>query len=177
MVEYLQLGYLWLVQFVWRALPMLVTMTLLLMSCAPLNLFGDAIPAPDLALLSIYFWAMHGPSFLPPWAVFVIGAAQDLVSGTPLGFWIVLYLFVYGFTLSQRVFFKGRTGIGVWLGFALVAAINASTAWVLGMLLLERYVNPAELILQGFVSIALYPWLARLLMTVRRSLTNAPESL
>jgi rod shape-determining protein MreD len=177
MIEYLQLGYLWVLQLVWRALPVFVTVALLLISSVPLDLFHDAFPAPDLALISIYFWAMHGPGFLPPWAVFAIGVAQDLLSGTPIGLWILVYLFAYGFTLSQRIFFKGRTGIGVWLGFALVAGLTAVLAWVLGILTFQRYLDPTGLVLQGLVSIAVYPWIARLLWLVRRSLTNAPESL
>ena len=50
MIEYLQFGYLWVLQLVWRALPVLATVLLLLVSSVPLNLFHDAFPAPDLAL-------------------------------------------------------------------------------------------------------------------------------
>ncbi|MEQ1752851.1 MAG: hypothetical protein ABL973_01820 [Micropepsaceae bacterium] len=177
MVEYLQLGYVWLLQFVWRAIPLVATFLLMMLAVAPLNLLQGWVTAPDIALISVFFWAMHGPAFLPPWAVFVIGLTEDFLIGAPLGFWVLLYLFAYGFTLSQRVFFKGRTGIGVWLGFAIVAAINAALAWLLGMLVFERWLSPMEVGSQALVSVLVYPAFARLFAIVRRSLTNAPESL
>lgn len=177
MVEYLQLGYVWLLQFVWRAIPLIATLMLMMLAVAPLNFLQGYMPSPDIALISVFFWAMHGPTFLPPWAVFVVGLVQDFLIGAPLGYWVLLYLFAYGFTLSQRVFFKGRTGIGVWLGFAIVAAINALLAWLLGMLIFERWLPPLETLFQAVVSVLVYPVLARLFMFVRRSLTNAPESL
>jgi rod shape-determining protein MreD len=177
MIEYLQVGYAWLVQATWRALPLLVTLVFMLAANLPLHLFPGGAPAPDLALISVFFWAIHGPAFLPAWAVFVIGASQDFSTGTPIGFWILIYLFAYGFTLTQRVFFKGRTGIGVWLGFALVAAITGFLAWLLGMLVFERLLHPGDLIFQGLASLLFYPVFARLFMLVRRSLTTAPEGL
>lgn len=177
MIEYLQGGYVWTVQLTWRALPLLVTLVLMLGASLPLHLFQGGVPAPDLALISVFFWAIHGPAFMPVWAVFVIGASQDFSTGTPQGFWILMYLFAYGFTLTQRVFFKGRTGIGVWLGFALVAAITGFLAWLVGMLVFERWLNPSDLIFQGLVSLLFYPLFARLFLLVRRSLTTAPEGL
>lgn len=177
MVEYLQLGSVWLAQQVWRALPLLVTLSLMLVCLAPMHLLQGVVPAPDVALVAVFFWAIHGPGFMPPWAVFVTGAAQDFSTGSPLGFWIVLYLAAYGFTLSQRVFFKGRTGIGVWFGFTLVAFMTAALAWVFGMMVFGRWLYPVDAFAQAAVSVVLYVPLARLFALLRRALTTAPESL
>lgn len=177
MIEVFQLGYVWLVQFVWRALPLVLTILLMLVANIPLHLLQGDVPAPDIALTSIFFWAMHGSAFMPPWAVFLAGAAQDLMAGTPLGFSIVIYLLAYGFTLTQRIFFKGRTGIGAWLGFALVAAISAFLSWSLGMIVFERWLDPLVVGLQAGMTILFYPLFSRLFMLVRRVLTTAPETL
>jgi rod shape-determining protein MreD len=177
MIEVLQLGYVWLVQLVWRALPLVLTILLMLAANIPLHLLQGDVPAPDIALTSIFFWAMHGSAFMPPWAVFIVGAAQDLTAGTPLGFSIVIYLLAYGFTLTQRIFFKGRTGIGAWLGFALVVAISASLSWSLGMIVFERWLDPLVVVLQAGMTILFYPLFSRLFMLVRRVLTTAPETL
>jgi hypothetical protein len=48
---------------------------------------------------------------------------------------------------------------------------------MLGILTFQRYLDPTGLVLQALVSIAVYPWIARILLLVRRSLTNAPEGL
>jgi rod shape-determining protein MreD len=177
MMEVLQLGYVWLVQLVWRALPLVLTILLMLAANIPLHLLQGDVPAPDIALTSIFFWAMHGSAFMPPWAVFLVGAVQDLTAGTPLGFSIVIYLLAYGFTLTQRIFFKGRTGIGAWLGFALVVAISASLSWSLGMIVFERWLDPLVVVLQAGMTILFYPLFSRLFMLVRRVLTTAPETL
>jgi rod shape-determining protein MreD len=177
MIEVLQLGYVWLVQLVWRALPLVLTILLMLAANIPLHLLQGEVPAPDIALTSIFFWAMHGSAFMPPWAVFIVGAAQDLTAGTPLGFSIIIYLLAYGFTLTQRIFFKGRTGIGAWLGFALVVAISALLSWSLGMIVFERWLDPLVVVLQAGMTILFYPLFSRLFMLVRRVLTTAPETL
>lgn len=175
MIETAHAAYMWTVQFCWRSLPFAITLVFMLVSGVPLNLIHDAVPVPNVALASLFFWAINGPSFLPPWAVFLMGAAQDLLSGTPLGFWVLVYLASYGFTLTQRVFFRGRTGIGAWLGFALVAAFATVFAWLLAMVLFERWLPPGELLLQGLVTLALYPLFARIFAWFRRLLTTVPE--
>jgi hypothetical protein len=90
---------------------------------------------------------------------------------------VVLYLVAHGFTLTQRVFFRGRTGIGAWLGFALVTALVACTSWLLGMMMLERWLDPMPLLLEAVVTLGFYPLFARVFMLLRRMLTTAPESL
>ncbi len=177
MIEYLQVGFFWFLQQLWRALPLLVTLGTMLVAMVPMNLMQGLLPAPDLALIAIFFWAIHGPAFLPPWAVFALGLSQDFATGTPIGFWAVTYLFAYGFTLSQRVFFRGRTGVGVWLGFAIVALLTAAVAWILGVFVFARWLSPADIFGQAAVSVIFYPVLARVLLFLRRVLTTAPENL
>lgn len=177
MMEVLQLGYLWLTQLAWRALPLVITITLMMVVNIPLHLLQGEVPAPDIALTSIFFWSMHGASFMPPWVVFIIGIAQDFFAGLPLGFSVVVYLLTYGFTLSQRIFFKGRTGIGDWLGFALVVSICGFMSWTLGMIVFERWLDPLDMFLQAVLTLLFYPVFARVFMIVRRVLSTAPETL
>ncbi len=177
MIEMLQFGYLWLSQLAWRALPLVLTIILMMAVNVPLHLLQGDVPAPNVALTSIFFWTMHGASFMPPWFVFIIGAVQDFMSGMPLGFSIVVFLLSYGFTLTQRVFFKGRTGIGDWLGFALVASVSAGVSWVLGMIMFEQWLDPVDLLLQIGMTLLFYPLFARAFMMIRRVLSTAPETL
>src|SRR5262245_51883826 len=125
MANILQGAIIWLAQRVWLTLPLIVALGAMMVAMTPMNLFGGIVPAPDVALIAVFFWAIFGPSFLPPWAVLLLGFAQDFATGSPVGFWAFLYLLAYGFTLSQRVFFIGRTGLGAWVGFVIVAALTA----------------------------------------------------
>ncbi len=177
MIETVHAAYMKLVQLCWRSLPLLITIGFVLLAAIPVHVLHGVVPLPNIAAVSLYFWAINGPVFMPPWAVFLLGLTHDLLSGTPLGFWVVIYLAAYGFTLTQRVFFRGRTGIGAWLGFALIMALVTASAWLVGMLVLERWLDPAELVLQAVVTLVLYPFFARLFSLLRRLLTTAPESL
>lgn len=177
MIEYVQVAYSRLVQGAWRTLPVLLTIACMLLTSLPLHVLEGHFPAPDIALISLFFWAMHGQGFMPAWGVFLLGLARDLQTGAPLGFWVVIYLFAYGFTLTQRIFFKGRTGIGSWLGFALVAVLAGFACWLLGMAVFARWLPPDEIALQVAVTLVFHPLLSRLFMLFRRVLTTAPETL
>src|SRR5258708_7854675 len=115
----------------WLSMPFFATAMVMLLGLIPLNLFGGWMPAPELGVLTAFFWAVYAPALFPPAAIFGLGLVQDFASGGPIGFWAVIYLAVYGFTLSQRVFFIGRSLMGVWLGFAAVTALASVAIWLL----------------------------------------------
>lgn len=177
MFEYFQLAILWLARQIWYSMPLIATVAAILITMAPANLFYGLVPAPDIALASIFFWAIYGPAFLPAWAVFALGLTQDFASGTPLGFWALIYLTAYGFTISQRVFFIGRSGPGVWFGFAIVAALTAAVAWVLGSICYARWIPLGPIFVQAAMSVLVYPLVARVFSLIRRTLTTAREAI
>ena len=135
------------------------------------------MPAPDIVLASVFFWAIYGPAFLPAWAVFALGISQDLATGAPVGFWALIYLFAYGFALSQRVFFFGRTVRGVWVGFIMVAIVTAIVTWVAGSTYFMQWLRPEPIFLQALVSIAVFPVVAKAFFFVRGFLTTSREML
>jgi len=177
MFEYLQLAIIWLGRRVWFSLPLITTLATLIVFMAPADLFGSAVPPPDIALVSVFFWAIYGPSFLPPWSVFVLGLAQDVATGAPIGFWAVIYLAAYGFAMSQRVFFIGRSGWGVVFGFAVVAFLTAAVAWILGSVTYGRWLPSGPLFLQALMSLVLYIPASKVFGVMRRWLTNAREAI
>lgn len=177
MLEYVQIGIVWAARQIWYSLPLLVTLAALVLALAPLNLSQGYAPAPDVVLASVFFWAIFGPQFLPAWAVFALGLTQDLATGAPFGFWALTYLFAYGFALSQRVFFFGRTVRGVWLGFVVVALVVALITWVLGSTYYSRWLPVEPILMQALVSIVVFPFAAKAFFFVRGFLTTAREGL
>jgi rod shape-determining protein MreD len=107
----------------------------------------------------------------------VLGIAQDFTVGTPPGFWALTYLVAYGFAISQRVFFTGRSGPGVWFGFAMTAAIAAGVAWLAGSMSYARWIPPGPIVIQAAMSVAFYPLVARVFSLLRRTLTTAREAI
>lgn len=177
MFETVQVVVLWLLRRIWFSLPLIGTFAATLAMMAPMNLFQGAIPAPDIALIAVFFWAIFGPAFLPPWAVLLLGLSQDFATGAPPGFWALTYLLAYGFALSQRVFFIGRTGLGAWFGFAIVAFLTAAVAWMLGSTVYSRWLPVGPVYAQAIVSIIAYWPVSKVFLLMRRMLTNAREAL
>ena len=177
MFNFLQGAIVWLSGRIWFSLPLIVAVAGMMVTMMPMNLFGGWLPAPDIALIAVFFWAIYGPAFLPPWAVLLLGLSHDFASGAPIGFWAVLYLMAYGFTLSQRVFFIGRTGLGAWVGFMIVAAVTAASAWFLGSVVYMRWLPPTQIYLQAIISIAFYLPMSKVFFFMRRMLTTAREAL
>lgn len=177
MSDFVQVAVLWIIRQAWLSMPLVAAVAGMLIGMAPANLGRGVVPAPDLVLICVFFWAIYGPSFLPPWAVFLVGLIQDFATGGPIGFWALIYLAAYGFTLSQRVFFSGRSGPGVWIGFAMVAGVTAVVAWVLGSTGYARWMMPWPIITQAAITILVYPFVARVLTYLRGTLTTAREAL
>lgn len=157
------------------SMPFLATALVTLLSLVPLNLFGGWVPAPELGIIAAFFWAVYAPALFPPVAIFSLGMIQDFSSGGPLGFWAIIYLSVYGFTLSQRVFFIGRSVLGVWLGFAVMSALTGVAIWLLASTIYNRWISPGEVFLQMAVTALVFPVIAPLFMMLRRAMTTAPE--
>lgn len=177
MFSVLQFAILWIARQLWYSLPLFATLAAMAVTMAPANLFRGWAPAPDLVLASVFFWAIFGPAFLPAFAVFLLGLAKDFATGGPIGFWAVTYLVAYGFTLSQRVFFIGRSGPGVWFGFATVASVTAIFAWLLGSIALARWVHPGPIVLQVAVTVLFYPLVSRVFTILRSLLSKAREAI
>jgi rod shape-determining protein MreD len=173
---FLQVAILWMIRQAWLSMPLIAAVAAMLIGMAPANLARGLVPSPDLVLISVFFWAIYGPSFLPPWAVFLLGLIQDFAMGGPIGFWAVVYLAAYGFTLSQRVFFTGRSGPGVWIGFAMVAGVTAVVAWVAGSTANAQWMMPLPIVSQAAMTVLFYPLIARLLTLLRGTLTTARET-
>ncbi|MBV5335548.1 rod shape-determining protein MreD, partial [bacterium] len=61
--------------------PGALTVALLLVSAAPVQLHGVTPLAPILVLAAVFYWTIHRPDLLRPSALFLIGLLQDLLSG------------------------------------------------------------------------------------------------
>jgi len=161
----------------WLSMPLFATAAVMLIAMVPINLSRGWVPAPELGVIAAFFWAVYSPAFFPPAAIFALGLVQDFASGGPIGFWALIYLGVYGFTLSQRVFFIGRSVIGVWLGFAAVASLAGIAIWLLASTVYNRWVPPTDIFLQVLVTALVFPLVGPVFMLLRRTMTTAPERL
>lgn len=148
--------------------PVLLGAVLVMMVNLPVSVTGGLIPAPQLVLAPIYFWALVRPDLMPPIAALGLGLLEDLLSGGAPGVWGGGFLAAYAFSERQRDSLAGLSGSGAILGFGAVMFIAAGTAYGLAALAYWQWPPVGPLLLQSAVTIAFYPLLAVIMNRLHR---------
>ncbi len=118
--------------------------------------FGLAIN-PSFPLIAIFYWVLYRPDLMSPVSVFIVGLFQDLLSGTPEGFFAFVYLLVYAIVVSQRLLFLNKTFVIIWSGFGVIALLVGLIAWIITCLSMGMYLSPAPVVGQMIYSFVFYP--------------------
>ena len=140
--------------------PFVFTFFLVLLSLIPIRVPGYSEIAPVLPLIPIYHWAIYRPTVLPLWAVFVLGAFYDLLSGVPLGLYTLVFLTAYGIVVSQRRYIIGKSFLIYWLGYGIVALGAAFQSWLVASIWFLSLLNVESILFQFFVSFGIFPIVA-----------------
>lgn len=156
------------------AFPTTCTMLLMLLTRAPLGIYGQAELLPAVALGSVWFWSVFRPTAMPPPAVFLVGVLDDLLGWQPIGTGVLVLLLVHGVAQRWRRPLATRGFLLIWLGFIVAAVAAAALEWALTCLLTWRLLPPAPAAFQAVLSAALYPALAIVFAQAHRSVAN-PE--
>lgn len=160
-----------------RALtPTLSAVFLVLVGAVPWHVPEIGWVMPSLALMAVYFWSIHRPDFFPASAVFGVGLLHDALSGAPIGLNALLFLIAYGVAGSQRVLFNGKSFLVVWWGFMMLAVGVGALEWIAMLIAHRAPVSPWPAIFAYFMSVALYPPVAALLVALQRTLPRAAEA-
>ena len=148
--------------------PFALTWLLLVIGMMPLPLPHFLPLGPGLAIISVYYWAIHRPGLLPASAVFLIGLFGDLLGMAPLGVGTLMLLLVYGIASSQRRVFLGQPFLVVWWGFMVIAAGAMSLGWILSSLLAGDALDSSPVMFAYLMTLALYPAVADLFARAQR---------
>ena len=89
---------------------------------------------------------------------------QDLLLGTPIGLYILVFLTVYGIVLSQRRFFIGKSIIFYWLGFATISALASIESYILASAWNLMFLGFDVLIFQYLILLGIFPIVVWLLL-------------
>src|SRR3954468_12400288 len=127
-----------------------------ILSNLPISFSGGAIPPPLLGFMAVYFWSLFRPDLMPPAGAFIIGLAQDLLSGAPPGFWTASFIVSYALLDRQRESFAGLAGTGAILGFAFATLVAAATTYLIAWIYFAHLPPVAPLLLQVTVSVVCY---------------------
>jgi rod shape-determining protein MreD len=154
--------------------PAFITLLLMFLTQASLNIAGQAALLPAVALCCVWFWSLFRPDNLPPPVVFLIGLIMDLLGNLPLGVGVFTLLAVQACALALHRWLSHRGFIWVWVVFGGVAAAASMAIWLLVMLLTFRLLTPYPVIFTAIVAIAIFPVLAVPFATAHRSIAD-PE--
>ncbi len=144
--------------------PFGIAVLLVILNVIPTSIPDYAAITPTLALIAVYHWAIYRPNLLPLTAVFALGLLQDILSGAPLGVYVLVFLTAYGIVLSQRRFLTGKSFMIYWLGFAIIAFGAGVESWVLASIWNFALLDFHSLFFQSLILLGLFPIVAWMLL-------------
>lgn len=150
------------------ATPTLIGLVGVLLLALPLRIAGGLVPTPIMPLVVVFFWTIYAPGYLPAASVFLIGLAQDLLSGGPLGLWPAVYLITQYLVQSQRSYFLGREQRVVWIGFAFAAAGALLVQWLVMCLMTRTLLPLGGVAVQMAVTVLVFPLFSGAFHNLRR---------
>jgi rod shape-determining protein MreD len=149
--------------------PLAMTLLLIMIGMVPLQIPDMAPVIPSMALIAVYYWAVHRPDLMTVWAIFAVGLFQDLLSGGHLGVGILALLMVHAVIDTQRRFFVRSSFQALWILFALVAAAALYLMWLLNCLLQGVFLEVQPVVFQYLTTVAAYPCLAWLFAQAQKA--------
>jgi len=139
------------------ATPGLVLMLCVLLGRLPLGVPHLGSVAPLLPLAAVFFWSVRQPQLMTPTMVFVAGLIDDVLAGTPLGLGALVLLLVRWLVVSQRLVFLGKPFALMWWGFAIVAMVAVTMAWLLGGLARGALIPAGSIAVQLALTMIAFP--------------------
>lgn len=139
------------------ALPALASMALLVVVAAPTGLIGPGYIAPDVMMVSVFYWTSFRPQAVPFWTVFLLGLFQDALFGTYLGLTSLLLILLRLLTISFRLTVVGESFMASWLGFALLSAAITLSHWLMASSFAHEIIPVQAITLHWGVTFFSYP--------------------
>ena len=151
------------------ATPFIVTLVFVLLGVIvwPLPRFGEV--APPLALMGVYYWAIHRPDLFRPGMAFLIGLLNDALHLLPLGLSALIFVGAHQLVFSQRRFFAGHSFFMMWWGFALTVLLALFTEWSFLSVIRWEMIPFLPVFLQVVLAIVIFPLPCWLLIRLQRA--------
>lgn len=116
--------------------PLALTLLLVLLTHVPAGGMTLVAPVlPPLALMAVFYWAVHRPDWFGVLSAFLTGLLVDLLLGAPIGISAGLYAASHILLTRQQRFFLGANFLQLWAGYVVtqlfVTLGQALLWWVL----------------------------------------------
>ncbi len=155
-----------------RLIPLACTILFVFLGAVPWPIPHFGSVAPSLGLISVYYWSMHRPDLFRSFTVFAVGVLSDSIHYLPLGLTAFTFVAVHRLVLTQRRFFVGHAFFMLWTGFGLVTLIVMAVHWIAISLLSGQTTAFVPLLIQGLLTITIFPIPAWILIHTQRTLLS-----
>lgn len=133
-----------------------VMMSVLFLAALSLGKTPDSwLGSLDLSIpfILLFFWALFEEDIGLPYIPFVLGFAQDALTGTPFGLWSAAFMVFYILCLGQVTVLR-TVGTGtLWLSFILLSGVA-----YLGIIGLVAMMDDVQVSLSGMIWMVLTSW-------------------
>lgn len=153
-----------------RLLPAVTMIIAVLISVLPVRVPGYAALTPAFTLMAAYHWTIYRPDLLPPWLLFGVGLAEDLLTGGPVGVTALLLLLARGAVLKSRRYFVNRGFTFVWAGFTVLAGGGLLFMWAVHCALDLAILDFRSTLFRTVLTIASFPVASFLVGRAQRAL-------
>ena len=155
--------------------PAALTLAAVFISVVPIGVSGLPEVTPFFTLMAVYHWSIYRPELLPAPAVFILGLVQDGLTGGPLGLFALILVIVFGLVSMQRRTFLGKSFQVEWFGFSLVVLGATLVSWLISCVYFVTLVDPRPVVLQGILTLAIYPCIVWIFARVARTALRPSE--
>ncbi|MBR7158297.1 MAG: rod shape-determining protein MreD [Alphaproteobacteria bacterium] len=142
--------------------PFLLVVFLELVGALPIHMPAFSSVAPPLALIPVYYWAVHAPWRFGMFQAFFSGLLLDILFMLPLGINALIFTLLYYFLNRLRRFIAGKPFYVSWLGFALFGTVALMAEWFLVSLSSRQFIGFAGVLISDVFMIVVYPLIALL---------------
>lgn len=157
-----------------NATPGLLLLAMTLISVVPLQAPLYASIAPLMPLAGLYYWIVHRPDLVPVSLVFAIGVLHDMLTGTMIGAYAVVFLAVYWLVRSQQRVLSGKPFLLLWGGFFIVSGFVCVAEWTVISLAAGAIMPLEPALFRSLLTAALFPFWGWLFLQVHRHFVRVP---
>ncbi|MDD3287863.1 MAG: rod shape-determining protein MreD [Alphaproteobacteria bacterium] len=125
---------------------------------------------PSLALIAVYYWAVHRPDLFRPSSAFVVGLLYDAINGYPFGMSALIFVAIHQLALTQRRFFAGHSFFMMWSGFVLTMLCAMVANWLAMTLWNWDFMPLMPIFIQALFTVVIFPIPAWMLIKIQRGL-------
>jgi rod shape-determining protein MreD len=156
-----------------RFWPIFTTSMMAVLTLVPLRIPGYAALTPALTLMAVYHWTIYRPDLLPAVGLFLIGLAEDTLTGAPIGSGALVLLLARAAVLRYRRHSVNRTFPFIWAGFGLLAGITMLATWLFNCLIQMNFFDLRTTVFRLVLTVTVFPAASFALGRTQRALIEA----